>query len=181
MVAQCQRMWPWYYHTCMLMHFVIMHQIHSVGQWHLNPILRFFLKSRNLNDPTISPKIHSTDERTELIDLLNCSMGAVRGTSRNGCCRWIRRGYAGSPYTHIASPVGLNAFLSRSSNKQESLSIAASCFLPSVWVKNKNNKKESINQSINNQRINQRFSQSSNTDIHFIELPIKWAFQRQQK
>ena len=38
------------------------------------------------------PKIHSTDVRTELIDLLNCSMGAVSGASLYGCCRWSRSG-----------------------------------------------------------------------------------------
>lgn len=81
------------------------------------------------------PQCHQkcTDVRTELMDLLNCSMEAVSGASLIGCYRWSRSGYAGSPLMLMASPVtGVNAFLSKSSSNPESLSITTSCFLPSV-------------------------------------------------
>ena len=60
----------------------------------LNPSLRFFLKSRNLKELTMSPKIHSTYERTEDIDLLNSSISGVRTAFLNGACKRTRRGYA---------------------------------------------------------------------------------------
>ena len=41
----------------------------------------------NLNDPKILPEIHSTVERTTLIDLLNLTIGSVSGLSLNSACR----------------------------------------------------------------------------------------------
>ena len=43
-------------------------------------------------------KSHSTDIQTELIDLLNGSMLAFGWTILKGAWRWVRNGYAGSPY-----------------------------------------------------------------------------------
>ena len=43
----------------------------------LRPIFQLFLKSRNLNDLIMSPKIHSTDVLTVLMDLLYAIMSGV--------------------------------------------------------------------------------------------------------
>lgn len=101
----------------------------------LNPIFKLFLKSKNLNDLTISPKSHSTDTRTELMDALKAAMSSVKTASLKGACKWILKGYAGSPYMQSGCPAGVNACLSKSTRMEESLSIPASCLFPST-VKN---------------------------------------------
>ena len=80
----------------------------------------------------MSPKIHSTDERTEDIDLLNSSISGVRTAFLNGACKRTRRGYAGSPYIHMGSPRGEKAFCSKTSNRPDSFNIDGSCFFPST-------------------------------------------------
>mgnify|MGYP006964515349 CR=1 FL=1 len=56
------------------------------------PILRFFLKSKNLKSLMISPKSHSTVTLIELMSKLYCSIIGVRTPWRNGACRCSRRG-----------------------------------------------------------------------------------------
>ena len=63
----------------------------------LKPSFKLLLKSRHLNDLTTSPNAHSTDSRTELMDLLNSCMTGVTTAPQNGAWRWTRKGYAGSP------------------------------------------------------------------------------------
>ena len=58
----------------------------------LIPILRFFLKSKNLKSLMISPKSHSTVTLTELMSKLYCSIISVRTPWRNGTCRSQRIG-----------------------------------------------------------------------------------------
>ena len=63
----------------------------------LNPIFKFFLKSKNLNEFIMSPNVHSTDTRTALMDSLNAFMSGVSLALVNGLCKCTLRGYAGSP------------------------------------------------------------------------------------
>ena len=98
----------------------------------LMPIFKFFLKSKNLKSLMIFPNSHSTVTLTELISSLYASIIGVKMPWRYGACRWTRKGYAGSPNTHIGSPVGENAFFSSSWRRLESTSILASCLLPSA-------------------------------------------------
>ena len=50
----------------------------------LRPIFKLFLKSRNLNELIISPKIHSTDVLTVLMDLLYAIMSGVSTAPSRG-------------------------------------------------------------------------------------------------
>lgn len=97
------------------------------------PILRFFLKSINLKQLTISLNSHSTEALKGLIDLLNSSICGVRCRFRNGAWRCSLKGYAGSPYRHIGciTGPGVNANCCRSSRRCESCSIEASWRFPS--------------------------------------------------
>ena len=79
----------------------------------------------------MSPNNHSTEVRTLDIDLLKASICAVRAAPLNGAMRFTLRGYAGSPYMHIACPVGDTAYCSKAVRRLESASIAASCLFPS--------------------------------------------------
>lgn len=97
----------------------------------LNLIFRFFSKSKNLKELMISPKIHSTETLTALIDSLNACMSGVSLAFVKGLCKWTRRGYAGSPYRHIGWPFLENAYCSRFWSRPESPSMPASCLLPS--------------------------------------------------
>ena len=60
----------------------------------LNKRADFKVNKRSVRDHYMVhvEKIHSTDGRTELMDSLNCSMGAVSGASLNGCWKWSRSG-----------------------------------------------------------------------------------------
>ena len=53
----------------------------------LRPIFRLLLKSKALNDLTISPKVPSTDSLTELIELIKASIAGVIAFCLNGTCR----------------------------------------------------------------------------------------------
>ena len=101
----------------------------------LRPIFKLFLKSRNLNDLIISPKIHSTDVLTVLMDLLYAIMSGVSTAPLKGDCRCTLKGYAGSPYRHSGTPVGEKAYCSSWSSRFESASIPASCRFPSIEKK----------------------------------------------
>ena len=58
----------------------------------LKPVFRLLLKSKDLNDLTTSPKVHSTDSLTELIELLKACIAGVIAFCLNGTCRCTRIG-----------------------------------------------------------------------------------------
>ena len=76
------------------------------------------------------PNIHSTDTLTSLIASLNLCIWGVKSASLNGTCKWIPRGYAGSPYKHKGSPLA-QATLWSSLSILDSCSILLSCLRPS--------------------------------------------------
>ena len=98
----------------------------------LMPIFKFFLKSKKFKSFMILPNSHSTVSLTELISALYASIIGVKTTLRYRACMWTRKGYAGSPNTHMGSPVGENAFCPSSWRRLEPTSILASCLLPSA-------------------------------------------------
>ena len=53
----------------------------------LIPVLRFFLKSKNLKSLMISPKSHTTVTLTELLSKLYRSIVVAKTPWRNGACR----------------------------------------------------------------------------------------------
>ena len=75
----------------------------------LNDIFWVFLKSTNLKKLIMSPKSHSTETRTVLIQLLNSSICGLIQAARYGTIRCTLSGYAGSPYNAMGSPVGKKA------------------------------------------------------------------------
>ena len=100
----------------------------------LNRILRFFLKSKNLNELITSPNIQSTDTLVALIDLLKACISGVNIAYLNGACKCNRKWYAGSPYRHMACPSVENVYCSRFCNSLESPKMAASSLFPSkMW------------------------------------------------
>ena len=104
----------------------------------LKATFRSFLESMNTKEETTSPKSHSTEMRTELIDLLNASMLAFGWTILKGAWRWVRNGYAGSPYKHIICRQSVaKAFFSSFSKRSKYFNIPALSFQPS---KNKRTK-----------------------------------------
>ena len=96
----------------------------------LSPIFNFFLKSINLKKFTMSPKSHSTQILTELIEELNACICGVRTTFLKGAWSYTLKGYAGSPYMHIGCPAGECAYCCSCWSSPESPNILAS-YLPS--------------------------------------------------
>ena len=89
------------FHTCMLWHFSLKHTMYILPTV-LRPIFKLLLKSRALKDLNTSPKIHSTEVRTRLMDKLKPSIPGVNLASLNGACKWTVKGNAGSPYKHMS-------------------------------------------------------------------------------
>ena len=132
MVVLLQSMPLYCCHKGMSGHSLAEHLQCNVCQLDSDQFSDFFLKSRNLKDPITSPNTNSTDVWIELIAWLKSSISGVRSGSLKGPCKCMRWGYAGSPYRHMASPAGLNAWASSSFSNCDSFSIPASCFLPSI-------------------------------------------------
>ena len=85
-----------YRQVCALLRSALTLYIFATG---LSPTFKFFLKSMNLKLFNTSPNAHSTDIRTALIDLLKSFCCCVNGAplSLKGACKYLLRGYAGSP------------------------------------------------------------------------------------
>ena len=93
--------------------------------------------SRNLKWSIRSPNNHSTLVRTELIDALNSFICLVHTPCLKGHYRWVRRGYAGSPWLHISCPAGEKGELCQVN--LEARCVQHSCIMhSSLWTRAKN-------------------------------------------
>jgi hypothetical protein len=84
-----------------------------------------------LNYYITSPKSHSTDTLTALLDLLNSAIAGVNCCALKGDCRCILSGYAGSPYRDNGFPSVEKEWFSNRFNKPDLANIPASCLFPS--------------------------------------------------